>query len=106
MNDDYYDDDDSHGRRKVHFLAKAITAYYFSKLFRGSNCFPSHIRRAAFDDSAYICRSCSISSSATTLYMDEEGDDEYKEIYRSFLNSNINKLFSRSQKSSVSFPNI
>ncbi len=98
--------DDSHGRRKVHFLAEAITAYYFSKLFRGSNCFPSHIRRAAFDDSAYICRSCSISSSATTLYKDEEGDDKYEEMYRSFLNSNINKLLSRLQKSSVSFSNL
>jgi hypothetical protein len=55
------------------------------------------------DDTAYICRSCSVSSSTTTLPMDEgDDDDEHKEIYRSSSNSKINRLISKSQKSSVS----
>lgn len=54
------------------------------------------------DDRAYICRSCS--SSTTTLTMDEvdDDDDEQKDIYRSSSNSKINRLISKSQKSSNS----
>ena len=56
------------------------------------------------DDSAYICRTCSMSSSTTTLPMDEGDDDDElnKEIYRSSSNSKINRLISRSQKSNQS----
>ena len=58
------------------------------------------------DDSAYICRSCSISSSTMTLPVDEIDDDneqqQHKEIYRSSSNSKMQRFMSKSQKSSVS----
>jgi len=55
------------------------------------------------DDTAYTCRTCSISSSTTVLPMDEgDDDDDQKDIYRSSSSSKINRFISKSQKSSVS----
>ena len=56
------------------------------------------------DDSTYICRSCSVSSSTATLPMDEgdEDDELQKEIYRSSSTSKVNRFISTSQKSSNS----
>lgn len=56
------------------------------------------------DDSTYICRSCSVSSSTITLPMDEgdEDDELQKEIYRSSSTSKVNRFVSTSQKSSNS----
>ncbi|CAF2074249.1 unnamed protein product [Rotaria magnacalcarata] len=55
------------------------------------------------DDTAYLCRSCSVAS-ITTLPMDEadDDDDDRKEIYRSSSNSKMNRLLSKSQKSNNS----
>ncbi len=55
------------------------------------------------DDTAYICRSCSMSSTTTVPMDDGDEDDEQKEIYRSSSNSKINRLLSKSQKSNVNF---
>ena len=60
------------------------------------------------DDTAYVCRACSVSSSTATLPMDEGDDDEddTKEIYRSSSNSKINRLLSKSLKSNVNLSKI
>jgi hypothetical protein len=55
------------------------------------------------DDTAYICRTCSISSSISTLPMDEgDDDDDQKEVYRSSSISKVNRFIDKSQKSNVS----
>jgi len=53
------------------------------------------------DDTVYFCRTCSTSSLGGPM---DENDDDYdqKEIYRSSSNSKINRLLSKSQKSSHS----
>jgi hypothetical protein len=47
------------------------------------------------DNTACICRSCSVSSSTATLPMDEGNDDEHKEIYRSPWNAKMNRLLNK-----------